>query len=312
MDDPRLTEPGGAWYAFFAMTAYQKRTYLLAPEHEEIFASELWARGVLGCEIHDAGDGRLRLDAYFPDPPPPELARWSLDAWRRRGVEAVAEEPLADRDWLEEYRAAARPFEVGRTFLVDPRDPPGETSPGGRRVLRIPARTAFGTGSHESTRLAVEWLEDLDLAGLDVLDVGTGSGILAFAALELGARRVVGFDVDAPSVLVAGQNSRLNHLWPRLFAGRLAALAAGATFDLALVNILPERIREELPRLLGVLASGGRWISSGNLWRDREELTERFVSCGSTVLGEKRHGEWVAFLCSAPLDPPKGTLRKDA
>ncbi len=275
---------------------YQKRIYLLPPEHEEIFASELWARGVLGCEIAAGEDGRLRLDAYFPDPLPPELARWSFDGWRRRGVEEVAEEPLADRDWLAEYRAAARPIEVGRTFLVDPREPPSEVASGGRKVLHIPARTAFGTGSHESTRLAVEWLEDLELEGLDVLDVGTGSGILAFAALELGARRVTGFDVDAASVLVARQNAGLNGLRPRLFAGRLAALAGGQAFDLLLVNILPERIREELPALLGTLRLGGRWISSGNLWRDREELTARFASYGSRVLGEKRHGEWCSFL----------------
>ena len=188
------------------MTRYHRQTYLVPPEHEETFTAELWPLGILGCEVHDdAPGGRLRIDVYLPDPLPQGFAAWDAGAWCARGVETVAEETFADRDWLAEYR----PIEGGRTFLVDPRDEgfAAETA-GARAVLRIPARTAFGTGSHESTRLAVEWLEDCDvqgpaIRGLDVLDVGTGSGILAFAALKLGARRVVGFDADEAAVLVA-------------------------------------------------------------------------------------------------------------
>lgn len=278
------------------MSAYRVKTFLVPREHEDAFTSELWTRGVLGCEIREDTDaaGRIRVDAYFPDPLPPEMAAWE---GRSIGIVELAESTLEDRDWLEEYRAGARPIEVGRRFLVDPRDgddPPPAVS--GRQLLRIPARTAFGTGSHESTRLAVEWLEDLDLRGLDVLDVGTGSGILCLAALRLGARRAVGFDVDAPSALVARQNGRLNGVRPLFFAGRPAALRDRPAFDLALVNVLPERILDELPSLMAVLRPRARLVSSGNLWSRRGELLDRFASLGLVSIGEKRDGEWAAFL----------------
>jgi len=111
--------------------------------------------------------------------------------------------------------------------------------PAGRRLLRLPARAAFGTGSHESTSLALELLEDADLQGRRVLDVGTGTGVLAFAALAFGAASVTGFDVDPASPFHARDNSALNGLHPRLFAGRLAALREKPLFDLALVQRRP-------------------------------------------------------------------------
>lgn len=282
------------------MTAYRVKTYLVPQSHEDALTAELWARGVLGCEIgqEEDAEGRLRLDAYFPDPLPPEMATWDLSEWRSKGVSALAETALEDRDWLEEYRSAAKPIEVGHRFVVDPRDEddPPPDDPSGRFLLRIPARTAFGTGSHESTRLAVEWLEELELTGLDVLDVGTGSGILCFVALRLGARRAVGFDVDPPSALVARQNGRLNDARPLLYAGRLAALRDRPAFDLALVNVLPERILDDVPELLKVLRPRARVVSSGNLTSRRRELLDRFASLGLASIGEKRDGDWTAFL----------------
>lgn len=277
------------------MTHYQRRVWRVPREHEETFTAELFARGALGCEIREDAEA-IAVEAYFPDPLPPALASWDLGAWPERGVAAVAAERFADRDWLAEYRAAARPVEVGRRFLVDPRDGAEPADADGRIALAIPARTAFGTGSHESTRLAVAWLEDVDPRGLDVIDVGTGSGILAFAALCLGARRAVGFDADAGAALVARQNAGLNRLRPALFAGRLAALRSGERFDLALVNVLPERVLPEIPRLLTLLRPGARVVSSGNLWERRVEIAARLAACGLALAGEKREGEWVAFL----------------
>ena len=269
---------------------------------EDRFGAELWARGILGCEIHDRPDGRLQLDAYLPSPIPDAMAALDLSAWP--GVEALDRETFADRDWLADYRAGAQPLEIGHRLCIDPRDPDDAPLPptgDGRLLLRIPARNAFGTGSHASTRLVLEWLEDLDLEDRTVLDVGSGSGILCFTVLAFGARRAVGFDLDMPSVIVSRQNAALNRgvldgRAPRFYAGRLGALSADAAFDLLLVNILPERIADELPLLLRHLRPGGRLLSSGNLWDRRDEIAAPFRAAGLELEATRRLEEWTAFL----------------
>ncbi len=280
------------------MASYQLRRWLLPADLEEQLVAELWSFGALGFETHEAEAGRLILDAYFPAPAPPGTDLRTLAPWRRRGVVEIGSESLGDRDWLATYRAAAEPFDVGRRLRIDPREPSAGATPAcdPRTTLEIPARTAFGTGSHASTRLVLEWLEDLDLGGLAVLDVGTGSGVLSFAAELFGAGRVVGCDLDGQSVCVARANARLNGVSPRLYAGGVTALRGDTAFDLALVNILPESFAGDIPYLAGVLKPGARVISSGNLTARRDELLERWQGASFALEAERQAEEWVAFL----------------
>ncbi len=276
---------------------YQRLRFTLPEDLEDQFVAALWSLGALGFEVAEAAPGSLRVDAWFPAPLAPAADGSELARWTRRGVRAVGSEGLADRDWLASYRAAAEPFDVGRRFRIDSGEASAEEAAGDgrRRTLKIPAQTAFGTGSHESTRLVLEWLEELDLTGLEVLDVGTGSGILSFAAEHLGAERVVGFDVDAQSICIARGNARFNQFAPRLFAGSLTALRLERRFDLALVNILPENF-SEISRLTGMLKPGSRVISSGNLAERRGELLARWQRWGFVLRDERRQAEWIAFL----------------
>ncbi len=292
------------------MASYQLRRWLLPADLEEQLVAELWSFGALGFETHEAEAGRLILDAYFPVPTPPGADLRTLAPWRRRGVVEIGSESLGDRDWLAAYRAAAEPFDVGRRLRIDPREPSAGATPtcDSRTTLEIPARTAFGTGSHASTRLVLEWLEDLDLGGLAVLDVGTGSGVLSFAAELFGAGRIVGFDLDGQSVYVARSNARLNGVSPRLYAGGVSALRRDARFDLALVNILPENFAGEIPSLAGVLKPGARVISSGNLAARGCELLARWQQAGYALEAQRQAEEWVAFLLrlatpTAPASP---------
>lgn len=270
---------------------YRRRIYHLPSELEDVLVTELWLAGTLGVQSSAAGDGRLRLEAYFPadsTPVPLDLPP---------GIEVNADETVPDADWFAAYREQARPFPVGRTLLVDPREPGEEEAevPVGRRLLRLPARAAFGTGSHESTSLALELLEDAGVRGRRVLDVGTGTGILGFASLLFGARCVIGFDVDPAAPFHARDNSGLNGLRPLLFAGRLAALAEGPLFDLALVNVVPEEILSEMAHLVRLLRPRAEVILSGILAERGPEVLDRWGCLGFAERDRRMAGEWIAF-----------------
>lgn len=277
-------------------------TYVVPEDREDEVVAALWARGTTGVQVVDGEGGTVRLLAWFDAEPPDGPVA---------GCEAVAAEEVPETDWMAPYRALAKPFEVGERLLLDPRDPDlpdaedEHAALDGRTVLRIPARAAFGTGSHESTRLALELLEACELSsvvgGARVLDVGTGTGVLAFAALLLGARTVVAFDVDPAAPCHAWANARLNReplggREPALFAGTAAALAERAgPFDLALVNVIPEEIADDLPHVLGLLAPAGEAIFSGILGEHGARVLAGLGRSGLDPVAERAAGEWVAF-----------------
>jgi ribosomal protein L11 methyltransferase len=209
---------------------------------------------------------------------------------------------------MAHYRETVKPFPVGRSLYIDPREPganpdiePAEV-PEGRKLLLLPARAAFGTGSHESTSLVLGLLESMDLSGWRVLDVGTGTGVLSFASLLFGASRAVGFDLDPAAPFHALENRHLNGLHPLVFAGRLAALRSGGAglpealrFDLALVNVVPEQILPEMPALVRLLRPGGEAILSGILAERGRAVLDRMRGLGFTERDRRTAGDWVAF-----------------
>ncbi|HUF79282.1 MAG TPA: 50S ribosomal protein L11 methyltransferase, partial [Thermoanaerobaculia bacterium] len=245
--------------------------------------------GTLGVQVLDGENGTVRLEAYFEEDGPEGLP----------GARFLGAEEVPAADWLAPYREAAQPFPVGERLLLDPRDPDGVEPPAarGRLTLRIPARAAFGTGSHESTRLALELLEGVDLRGKRVLDVGTGTGILAFAARAFGARSAIGLDVDRAAPLHARANARLNGLSAAFFAGSLDALGgvSASRFDLALVNVIPEEVADELPRIASLLCPGGEAILSGILAIAGPRVLADWQALGLEPVAERTAAEWVAF-----------------
>lgn len=297
--------------------SYRKLTLLVERRREEELCARLTAAECLGLEQRDRPPDRAEVVGWYAHGSGPggsELAALAAEL----AAEVVADERIEAADWLARYRARAIPFALGRSFYVDPGEPQGRApaTPPGRRLLRLPARTAFGTGSHESTRLALELMEEAELAGRRVVDVGTGTGVLSFAALLLGAASVAAFDVDPAAAFAARSNRRLNRLsGPALFAGTAEALrpssgAAGghrrdrsALFDLALVNVVPELILPTLPRVIAALAADGRLIFSGLLTARREPVETAAAELGLEPAGDRAAGEWAAilFVRRAPL-----------
>lgn len=216
---------------------------LCAPQAKDRILAELWERGTLGVVEEDAPGGGCRLRAWFDEV-------FDARAWNG---EWCAEQ---DRDWVAVSRQGWEPLEVGRRFFLVPawRDDP---VPAGRLRLAIDSGTACGTGYHEATQLCLEALERWLRPGDTLLDVGTGSGILAEAALLLGASRAIGCDIDPEAVLYARQRTRAH-----LFAGSLRAVRDAAA-DTLVANINLVTIAAIAAGIRRALKPGGRAILSG-------------------------------------------------
>lgn len=259
---------------------------------------------ILGCEIAAAGDDRVLVTAYVT---PGEQDAAMVVSARLRGEGAVElrSEPRPAEDWLAAYRESARPFPVGSLWWMDPHPDHPTPAPPGRIRLAVEPRSAFGTGSHESTQLILLGLEDRRLDGCSVLDVGTGSGVLALAAMARGADRAVGLDIDPEAVWVARQvaaQQDRSGLRPAFLLGAMAAIGA-ARFDLVLCNMIPEQFRPLLGEIRRVLGPRGEVVLSGILAEQVEVVGGDLAAAGLAPSGRRGLGEWRAVVAS------KGRLR---
>lgn len=211
------------------------------------------------------------------------------------GLEVLAREVEPERDWIAEAAALQRPVAVGR-FVLDPHDRMPE-GVGSRLRLRLPAERAFGTGSHESTRLALRLLLEAEPAGRDVLDVGTGAGTLALAARAAGARRAAGFDLDLDAPFVARRNALRNAVEGCAFwAGLLTSLAPHARFDVVVANMLQEEVAPLLPGLAAILLAGGTLVTSGQLAAREGEFLALLGAAGLRPRRLASEGDWLGTL----------------
>ncbi len=207
---------------------------------------------------------------------------------------------VEDADWAEALRREWRPIEVGHRFLVCPsfvRVPRAS----GRIVLKLRPGMAFGTGTHFTTASCVRMVEDImasapDPVNVRVLDVGTGSGVLAIAALLLGAGQAVGLDLDRDALREARQNARLNHVSDRFRTprGPLDPERMGR-FSLVLANLVAATLQNLAVPLVRSLAPGGRLVVSGILSRQEDEILRTFGSRGLVPVATMRDGTWVTI-----------------
>jgi ribosomal protein L11 methyltransferase len=280
------------------VTSYLTVTCRLPARAEEQLAAALERWPVLGCQVEGGGTDlavTVFLDAVQDDAIP-----GVREELRSLGARELGTGHFAEQDWLAEYRRTAVPCAIGERFWIDPHPQRPTSAPAGRVHLLVEPRQAFGSGSHESTRLVLMMLEGLPLAGARVLDVGTGSGILALAARALGAQQVVGFDIDLDAVFIARQivREQRQRLPVLLFAGSTAAFLARSTFDVILANLIPAEVFPLLPALRAVLRPKGQLLLSG-LMADqvvavREELGRHSLAIAKSC----ELDEWVGLVCT--------------
>jgi ribosomal protein L11 methyltransferase len=271
----------------------------LPPDLEEPVVDWLLKHGA-SATYRDA-DPPMQFYAYFPPGASPPDAR-GLTAFK--GVSLLGEEKFADEDWLAKSREGFGAFEVGQGFYVRPLWDNGR-APEGRIPIVVNPGMAFGTGGHETTRLCMCLLEELasdkSLTG-PVLDIGAGTGILAFTAHLLGIDDVTALDIDpdcgpAMAEFIQMNSGAARHEKPFLpLIGTLEDAGLNKKYNLMLANILLETIQELLPQMLQRLAPSGYLIASGILAERQDEALLSLALNGLRPIKAAVEGEWVAVL----------------
>ncbi len=221
----------------------------------------------------------MTLTALFPADAVADVLLHALDAFDPElDLAAATFRRIEDQDWERVWMDQFQPMQFGRRTFIVPwnQEMPAVASGADAAVVRLDPGLAFGTGTHPTTALCLAWLDGLDLGEARVLDFGCGSGILAIAALKLGARAVVAVDNDPQAIIATTANADRNGVADRL----LACLPEGepdATYTVVVANILASALDALAPHLAARLTRGGRIALSGILAGQEQELLRRYA-----------------------------------
>ena len=269
-------------------------TVHLPDDYHELLMAELADLGFEGFE--EAGEGELI--AYGPlrvwgDVPREHVERWLA----HRGLTIMMEEAtVEEQNWNAKWEATIRPLVVG-DFVVRPTWSERDEEHEGKIELLIDPKMSFGTGHHESTRLVLRLLPPHVSEGDRVLDAGCGTGVLAVAALKLGAAYALGFDIDPWAERNAIENAELNGVSDRFEVreGSLEVVPEGG-FDLCLANINLNAHRQLVPGLVERLAPDAPLLMAGLLRTDHESIAEILARSGYRITEEAVENEWMALV----------------
>lgn len=288
----------------------------VARTHAEALSDALIDAGALSVSVEDADFGTAAEQPLFGEPGmEPKEAAWEhsrvvaltpVEADQAAIVVAAASaiglahsevaftlRPVADQDWVRLTQSQFEPIHIGKNIWVVPswHDAPDPSA----LVLELDPGLAFGTGSHPTTRLCMEWLEANAPAGLTVLDYGCGSGILAMVAKKLGAEKVVGIDIDPQAIESAIFNTERNHCEVAYYLpDDFAASGQAHAFDVVVANILANPLKLMAPMLAGRIRPGGRLVLSGVLATQVEEVAAAYAPFLTLTVWAEHEG-WVAL-----------------
>ena len=281
------------------MNPYFQVSVVLPRAKVEIVSAELFELGCCGVVEEDLNDG-VRLTAYF------EMAKNKAEIRQALVPYKCRFEPVPDTDWTLAWRSFFRPVYPSPRLAICPPwdrvpDPPGGFT------IAIDPQMAFGTGHHETTRLALLGLERKITSEDRVLDVGTGSGILSIAAVKLGAAEVMAVDIEADAIENARANCILNGVDAQVVLMQCSVDGVSGIFDVVVANMISSILLPIIPELAKRLHPAGYAILGGILHREREAFCTALDRANLALDEMLKDGEW---LCAIARKKPFGTPDK--
>lgn len=254
----------------------------------------------------------VTINSYFSVPCPIEEHLAALAAFmNQQASQLPSYQPappsvsmIAEENWANSWKEHFKPLPVGKRLLILPswENPDAAEE---RQVITLDPGMAFGTGGHETTRLCLECLEQIlteeAAPELPVLDLGTGSGILAIAAAKLGAKRIDAVDIDPQAVLVAEENCRLNRVSDAVACSTTPLEQLPGGYRIILANILAEELVRMAPELTRRLLPGGLLVLSGILGEREPFVIDGFAAQPLTLEASLAAGEWRCLRYRRPL-----------
>lgn len=272
----------------------------IATADPEPFEDALFELGALSVTLEDAADDPVLEPAPGETPLwPTRVVKALFEASTARdavsqslalalpGAPSPRFEAIADKAWEREWLKDFKPMRFGRRLWVCP----GGLPVGDPEAVRIELDPglAFGTGTHPTTALCLDWLDGRDLRGLEVVDYGCGSGILAIAALKLGAARVRAIDIDPQALIATRDNAQRNHIETGLAVSDDPG-PGDRSCDLLVANILAGPLVELAPRFAAALRTGGELALSGILAGQAQTVTAAYQPWFDIALSATREG----------------------
>ncbi len=272
---------------------------LCSPDLADDLAAEIAEVFEVGVEILDTGvcfyleddrflaDGRDKLE---------QALRAFKETWRVEALPTFSFSAIPDQDWMEQWKVHFKPLRVGRRLVVAPTWEEANASPKDR-IIRIDPGQAFGTGHHETTRLCLEWVEEWadsqqERSSKSLLDVGTGSGILAITAALLGFGSILAVDNDPEAVAVARENLILNGVADRIVLQPGTVADVLSRFDVVLANIQALPLIDMAELLVKRMNPSATLVLSGILREQKEAVQSAFERQGLRLCSVKFAGEW--------------------
>lgn len=269
-------------------------TFPVGSADPEPFEDALLAAGAVSITLEDAADNpvlepapgttplwpSVKIKALFDADADPLVIEALLRSQLTAPLPALQFETIQDRPWEREWLKDFRPMRFGRRLWICPAGmrPEQPSSPAGESpvFLDLDPGLAFGTGTHPTTALCLTWLDGADLRDKTVIDYGCGSGILAIAALKLGARSALGVDIDPQAVIATRDNATRNDASDRLSVCTVAEMHAEPA-DIVLANILAEPLTMLSATLAALVKPGGHIVLSGLLTEQAERVATHYA-----------------------------------